>query len=88
MKMAATTMKVGMMLPLLEARVCPLRMAGYRMRNPRAESLSTTTSWLTIEGSISVMACGNEIVRKVWNGVSPMAKPASRWPWAARRRQT
>ena len=79
MKIAAITMKVGMRFPLSEARVCPLRTSsGYKIRNPRAESFKMTTSWLTMEGSIKVMACGNSTSRSVAKGVSPMARPASR----------
>jgi hypothetical protein len=79
MKIAATTMKVGIRFPFSEARVCPLRTSsGYKIRNPSAESLRMTTSWLTMEGNIKVMAWGNRTSRSVAKGVSPMARPASR----------
>ena len=78
MKMVATTMKVGIRFPFSEAKVCPLRTSsGYKIRNPRAESFKTTTSWLTMEGSIIVIACGSSTSRRVAKGVSPMASAAS-----------
>ena len=33
-----------------------------------------------MDGSIRVMAWGSSTIRRVWNGVSPMDRPASRWP--------
>ena len=39
----------------------------------RAESFRITTSWLTMEGSMAVMACGSRIAVSVCPEVSPMA---------------
>ena len=65
MKIAATTMKVGMRFPLREAKVCPLRTSsGYEIRNPRAESFKIDHELADDGGQHAVMACGSRTSRK------------------------
>lgn len=50
------------------------------MRKPSAESLSSTTSWLTIAGSIERTACGSSTSRMTPDFRRPSAYAASDCP--------